>query len=116
MARKRSDRKSATTQKSGGSRAVSPAQQKGAPLAEVTQLHDLISKYANEAGYGRFQLEFGEDSTGTPAVWVWFIVDDDLNPSKAKLSSANTLAQRIRSEVIRSGQGRWPYVSFRAAS
>lgn len=126
MARKRPAADSKSPKSSGRDVHVSPRQisknldtkspnEIGAPLAEASRVHDLVAKYANKAGYKHFQLEFGEDSTGTPAIWVWFIVDDDLKPSQEKLASANTLAQEVRSELIRSEE-RWPYVNFRTAN
>lgn len=120
MARKRLGAVSKSSSRGTGGPAeqadTKPSKAKGAPLAEASRLHDLVKEYAVKAGYERFQLEFGEDSTGTPAVWVWFIVDDDLKPSQEKLASANTLVKTVRSELIRSGEERWPYVSFRTAS
>jgi len=61
-----------------------------------------------------FAIEFGEDSTGDPAVWIWFEVDDDLNPSKEKLSELTGLYRSVTSDILKKlGGSPWPYVGFR---
>jgi hypothetical protein len=67
-------------------------------------------------GIRQFDLEFGEDSTGDPAVWILFPIDDDPDPSTEKLSSLNRLVHQTRDMIREYGVTRWPYVRFRAAS
>lgn len=81
---------------------------------DAAEIRKLVSKFAAPAGYDRFQLEFGEDATGDPAVWVWFIVEDDPMPSKEQVALASALAENVRNVLIDSGHDWWPYVGFRA--
>jgi|ERR1700722_9835922 hypothetical protein len=60
----------------------------------------------------RVEFRFGEDSEGAPAVWITFVARDDLKPSKEKISTLQRITNQVRSEVIRSGTGRWPYVEI----
>ncbi|MBI1776607.1 MAG: hypothetical protein HYR63_14775 [Proteobacteria bacterium] len=80
----------------------------------------MVSKLKLPAGVKRFELQFGDDSTGDPAVWVLFIIDDDLNPSPKKVSEFSKLAQEVTADLLaklpKKGIERWPYVQFRAAA
>jgi hypothetical protein len=60
--------------------------------------------------------EFGRDSTGEPAVWIWVVVDDDA-PDDATFTTTTTRLQReIHRALDRAGLDRWPYVRFRTFS
>lgn len=76
----------------------------------------MVSQFAIPAGFDRFKLDFGEDSTGTPAVWVSFIVEDDPQPSKELVEAANRLANAVTRELIDQEFRWWPYVRFVAGS
>ncbi len=64
-----------------------------------------------------FDYEVGVDSTGDPAVWIWFIVNDDVEVSdertRDQLSRLRTL---IRIKFHEAGIERWPYISLRSRS
>lgn len=85
-------------------------------MGEARQIHALVRKHKLPPGVKTFELEFGEDSEGDPAVWVWFIVDDDLNPSPEKVSKLNKLARSVTTDIRSKIANRWPYVQFRAAA
>jgi hypothetical protein len=46
-------------------------------------------------------------------VWVHLIVDDDLKPSKDKISEVHAIANRVRSALLRDNLNFWPYVDVR---
>lgn len=83
---------------------------------DATEIRDIVSRFAIPAGFDRFKLDFGEDSTGTPAVWVRFIVEDDPQPSKKQVEAATQLAQAVTGELLKQEYRWWPYVSFVADS
>lgn len=63
-----------------------------------------------------YTIRIGEDSEGDPAVWVEFVVDNDLKPSKAKLNELTELVDSVSRELISRYPQRWPYVRLRAAA
>jgi len=80
---------------------------------EAGVFHDIIRKIGRlPEGVRRVEFHFGEDSEGTPAVWITFVARDDLKPSKEKISDLQRIANEVRSQVIRSGSDRWPYVEI----
>jgi len=64
-------------------------------------------------GLRSFAVELGDDSTGDPAVWIAFFVEDDLKPSKKKIDELNRVSDLVTSLLLREVPQRWPYVVFR---
>ncbi|MFO1079690.1 MAG: hypothetical protein U1E23_03560 [Reyranellaceae bacterium] len=93
-----------------------PTPSERAEAAQARRLRTLVARRARPRGYDRFELEFTEDSMGDPAIYVWFTVEDDLNPSKEKIASVNALVHDVTQALLDSGDGRFPYVQFRVAS
>ncbi len=60
-----------------------------------------------------FDVQFGEDSEGEPAVWINFYVEDD---SEATISAVTTFAKRVQQDLLSHEwrQG-WPYIRVRSA-
>ena len=79
-------------------------------------LHRLITKRRFPSTVRGLQLKFGEDSTSDPALWVIFLVDNDLMPSDEKIAELNNFATEVSSDLIQQHLPVWPYVSFRAAN
>jgi hypothetical protein len=63
-----------------------------------------------------FTVRVGEDSAGDPAVWIEFLVDNDLSPSKAKLGELTKLVDSVSQELISKDPQRWPYVRLKTAA
>lgn len=63
-------------------------------------------------GVRRVEFHFGEDSEGAPAVWITFVAQEDLKPSKAKMAELRRVMHDVRSKVIQSGTGRWPFLEI----
>lgn len=91
-----------------------------ATAEEARIIHDLVSESVeNAAKRGRlpkqvhpdFRLEFGEDSAGDPAVWIWFLVDND-RPSQEETKQAVDLTDDIQNAVLQSPARHWPYVKY----
>jgi hypothetical protein len=81
---------------------------------EIRAIQDLLKKRPLPAAVKGIELEFGEDSTGDPAVWIWLLVDDDVAPSAAKLDELGRFQRGLLSDSIDAGLSHWPYVRFRA--
>ena len=104
---------------------IQPLHQKYGPQAtaslvefetEQAEIRDIVSKLAAPTEFDRFKLDFGEDSTGTPAVWVRFIVEDNPQPSEEQVQAATALSHTVTRELLDQGYRWWPYVRFVAAS
>jgi hypothetical protein len=80
---------------------------------EATVFHEIIRKIGHlPEGVRRVEFHFGEDSEGAPSVWITFVASDDLRPSKAKIAELQRAMNEVRSQVIRSGTERWPYIEI----
>lgn len=59
-----------------------------------------------------YDLEFTEDSTGVPAVWINLKVDVDNNPSTSKVEKLVQLKRRITSALFEKEIASWPFVRY----
>ena len=59
-----------------------------------------------------YQLEFTEDSTGMPAVWINLKVDEDNTPSDTKIEKLAQLKRRITSALFEKEITSWPYIRY----
>jgi len=56
-------------------------------------------------------VDFGADSDGEPAIWIYLHVDDN---SQAQLVELNKFAQKVQSALLEWNPDHvWPYVRFR---
>lgn len=60
-----------------------------------------------------FELEFEEDWSGEPAVWVWLLLDEDVGYSAPEMPGLSEFARRLQARLLEWQIRRWPYVSFR---
>jgi hypothetical protein len=60
--------------------------------------------------------EFGIDSSGEPAVWIWVVLQDAVAGRPTFFSETQEIRERIKSVLRREGVRRWPYIRFRTAS
>jgi hypothetical protein len=83
----------------------------GAASAEEAKLfHDLARRWMPLSDeIRRVHFRFGEDSDGSPAVWIIVVVPEDLKPSKEKIRALSDLMQSFKDDVHRSDTDRWPY-------
>jgi len=78
---------------------------------EMALFHDIGRKVAPlPDGVHGIRFRFGEDSRGDPAVWIVLMAADDLKPSKNKIETFQSIANRLRDEILSSGTDRWPYI------
>jgi hypothetical protein len=62
-----------------------------------------------------FRPEFGEDSLGQPAIWIYVLIPDDVPPEVAGGPHIEEHS-RIRTALQDAGWDGWVYVRFRRAS
>jgi len=61
-----------------------------------------------------YDVEFGEDWEGDPAVRVWFLVDDDLRPSDEKVERVGRFTRNVTQALLDAELSHWPFVRLRA--
>lgn len=83
-------------------------------VEEVNQIYDLIGRHGWPADVRTFEVKFGKDSTDDPAVWIWYLVQDDHNPSAEKITKLNQFANSVRDDRFKANIKYWPYIDFRA--
>jgi hypothetical protein len=83
----------------------------GAASAEEAKLfHDLARRWMPLSDeIRRVHFRFGEDSDGSPAVWIIAVVPEDLKPSKEKIRALSELMESFKDDVHQSDTDRWPY-------
>ena len=89
--------------------------------AAIKDIADRQIKEMKAAGKLKYpvrgiKVEFGTDSTGDPAAWIWIVVDDDLDPSREKVLQLNRLTDAVRDALLERSTDPWPYVGLRAAA
>jgi hypothetical protein len=104
------------TVKSSLENSIKEAQRFGASVEEARLIHNLVQANTAPSAVRNFELKFGPDSVNNRAVWVNLFVEEDLHPSKEKISELNKIASRIRSLLLHEKLDFWPYVEIRGRS
>jgi hypothetical protein len=79
--------------------------------ATVRRIVDGMKGPQDVKGY---DVEFGSDWEGDPAVYVWLVVDDDLRPSEEKLERVGRFMDDVRQALLDAELSHWPFVRLRA--
>ena len=113
--------------------AISPEQETQARTA-LDGIRDILRPYLSEeslkireaiwrawrddgaaAWIPTFDYALDEDWAGNPAVWVWLILNDDVDVEEpATRAGLNSLRTRIRKELYEAGIERRPYINVRS--
>lgn len=81
-------------------------------IDEAAVIERLVKKRALPKSIKGVKVELGSDSTGAPAAWIYFFIDDDVSPSARKITELTKLAETVRADVLKQGFEHWPYVRF----
>lgn len=60
------------------------------------------------------QIEFGEDHSGDPAVWIKLFVTGTLRPPSPQWETVFEFSRRISQMLIEKRLRHWPYVRFQS--
>jgi hypothetical protein len=82
---------------------------------EEKLVRGILRKWTLPPNVRGFDVDFGEDSAGDPAVWIWLAVDDEVQPSDQSIAGLAKFVRDVRSDLLRAGLRYWPYVRFRPA-
>jgi len=86
----------------------------GASPKQARLVRNLIKKHKLPPDVHHFEVSFGHDAGGDPAMWILFSVKNANNPSREKLSKLNQFASSVRSDLLKASPRFWPYINFRA--
>ena len=84
-----------------------------ASAAEARRIRTLVNRHKFPQGVLTWNAEYGEDSTGDPAIWIWFHFKDQDNISQDKIHELTDFVQTVRSDLLDGKIDRWPYVGYR---
>jgi hypothetical protein len=84
-----------------------------ASLAEARRIREIVNRHRRPGGVLTWNAHYGEDSTGEPAVWIWFQFRDDYGISQSKIHELTDFVRSVRDDLLDARLGRWPYVGFR---
>jgi hypothetical protein len=90
---------------------VMNSRQRAEEDATIRRIVDGIPRPEDVKGY---DVEFGSDWEGDPAVYVRFLVDDDLRPSEEKLQRVGRFTDEVRGALLDAELSHWPFVRLRA--
>jgi hypothetical protein len=82
---------------------------------EAAIVRGILDKWRLPSNVHGVDFDFGEDSTGDPAVWIWLTVEDESQPSPKSIEGLTRFVTEVRSDLLRAGLRHWPYVRFRPA-
>jgi|ERR1700722_7310586 hypothetical protein len=84
-----------------------------ATVAEAKRIRAIVNRHKFPGGVLTWNAEYGEDSTGDPAIWIWFHYRDEDGISQDKIHELTDFVRSVRSDLLEAKIGRWPYVGFR---
>jgi hypothetical protein len=86
----------------------------GAASGDETRIfHEIVRRVGwLREGIREVRFRLGDDSEGAAAVWITLVTNDDLKPSKEKIATLQRISNEVRSEILRSGSERWPYIEI----
>lgn len=80
---------------------------------EAGQIRELVKQAAEPEGFRFFELNFGEDSSGAPAVWISFILEPTYPTTRSGIATLTRLGRTVKSALFEHQIKRVPYVRFR---
>ncbi len=79
-------------------------------MDEEKRIRQAIKNIALPDDVKTVDLKFSPDSTGMPAVWVNLHIDDDYDPSDAKIGRLSEARRAISDKLLTMELDNWPYV------
>ena len=86
----------------------------GPAPAEEARIREILGKWRFPPNVRDYQLDFGTDSVGDPAVYIVFTVDDARDPSDQTVKNVTDFSRELRNQLLRAGVRHWPHFRFQA--
>ena len=83
---------------------------------EAAIVREVVGKLPLPPNVRGYDIEFGEDSTGYPSVWISLTIEDELNPSPQVISALSRFVDEVTDELVRRRLRHWPYIRYRPAA
>ena len=77
-----------------------------ASVAEARRIRTLVNRHKFPQGVLTWNAEYGEDSTGDPAIWIWFHFKDEDNISQQKIDELTDFVRSVRSDLLDANEDR----------
>lgn len=81
--------------------------------AEASRIRRVIHQHKFPCGVSGWSAEYGDDSTGDPAVWIWFYVKDENEISDRRIDELADFMGLIQSDLLATNISRLPYAGYR---
>lgn len=81
---------------------------------EARRIHEVVERRPLPGFFTGYDVEFGTDWAGDPAVTVWLKVDTARATSPDEMDAIHRFVQETSKELVELGLSHWPYVRFRA--
>lgn len=81
---------------------------------EEQRIRDVVERRALPKFFRGYDVEFGADWAGDPAVTVWLLVDTERATTPDEMDAIHGFVQHTGRELVELGLSHWPYVRFRA--
>lgn len=81
-------------------------------------IDEVVSSQRFPKGLTRnYKVEFGEDSTGQPSVWIRLVVDDEhQNPTTTWIVEVRDFVAILRKELLEKPLSHWPYIELTSST
>ena len=90
-----------------------------ASLDELRMIDEVVQAQHFPKGVKptNYSIEFGEDSTGQPSVWIRLAIDDDhRDPSKSWISEVGDFLAELRKSLLNKPIRHWPYIELKTSA
>ena len=86
-----------------------------ASARETRKLETLIRNRPFPTGISTFDIEYGEDPSGDPGVWIWFHHEDEPKVSRIRIHDLSEFLKSVQMDILRRmGAYPFPYVGLRS--
>jgi hypothetical protein len=82
-------------------------------MEEERRIRDVVERRELPGFFRGYDVEFGQDWAGDPAVTVWLEVDGGRASSTEDMQAVHRFVQDTGAELVELGLSHWPYVRFR---
>lgn len=79
-------------------------------MSDREKIEKVVSNMKLPDEVRSFDLNFSEDSTGMPAVWVNLHISEDYKPSANKINKFVALKKEVSRKILDTNVETWPYV------
>jgi hypothetical protein len=86
----------------------------GISAEEVREIQKVVKSHRPPPDVRAVKVDFGRDWIGAPAAWISYLVEDDLDPSKEKITRLNKFTTSVRNALLKTSSSYFPYVGVRA--